>query len=179
MPSIRKTYNIHDIYVFQSWMNQSTRSQQHLKYSGGWTFTSISLTCSFMRTGPMKSLTSPRDFLLVTSGQPQSLLVYSHRWLRTHTSRHRFPPASSERSFSSQISQQFVPKSITNAVGTWRCVREGIQAFRIVKPDLGRQDIFSWGVPSASKMDGCLIRNMGILSLGYYLHKWQSFHQNR
>ena len=121
---IRKTYNIHDIYVFQSWMNQSTRSQQHLKYSGGWTFTSISLTCSFMRTGPMKSLTSPRDFLLVTSGQPQSLLVYSHRWLRTHTSRHRFPPASSERSFSSQISQQFVPKSITNAVGTWRCVRE-------------------------------------------------------
>ena len=123
-PTISMQCKLFQNLVFQSWMSQSTRSHQHLKYSGGWTITGIYVTCSFMRTGPVKSLTSPRDFLLVTSGQPQSLLVYSHRWLRTHTSRHRLPPASSEGSFSSQISQQFVPKSITNAVGTWRCVRE-------------------------------------------------------
>lgn len=61
------------------------------------------------------------------------------------------------------------------------CMRERVPALRGVIIYLGRQDIFSWRVLSASKIDGCLIfiSNMGVLSPAYYLHKSQSLNQNR
>lgn len=47
-----------------------------------------------------------------------SACLFTQVSLHTHISRHMFSPDSSESSFSFQISQQFVPKPITNAVGT-------------------------------------------------------------